>query len=127
MNLIELASKSPAVVVGPSDMVIVKIDRYLTGQQLTVIHQYYQKKLPNCRIIVTQQGTTVHAVAPPALAAVVLIDQAGIDQAIVVVADLHQQITVLQDKMDALIVSIDSAIFAAAARDGHDRKEAATD
>lgn len=62
MELIDLARKSPAVVVGPGDTVIVKIDRYLTGQQLEVIQGVYQKKLPNTRVMVIQKGMDIEVI-----------------------------------------------------------------
>ena len=61
MNIENLASKSPAIVIGPDDVVVVTIDRYLTGQQLAEIGKSFKRKLPGRNVLVIQQGMRIEA------------------------------------------------------------------
>lgn len=62
MTFDSLLGKHPAQVVRPNDVVLVTIDRYLTGQQLAEIGKYYNKKLPHAKVMVLQKGTTAEVV-----------------------------------------------------------------
>lgn len=59
MNINDLVGRAPAVVISPSDVVAITIDRYLSGQQITEIQSYWQKRLPNNEIIIFQKSMTI--------------------------------------------------------------------
>lgn len=59
MYITDLIGKAPAFLVAPQDIVVITIDRYLTGQQLEAIQGYMQKRFPNNRVLALQKGMTV--------------------------------------------------------------------
>ncbi|UOD30714.1 hypothetical protein INH39_02920 [Massilia violaceinigra] len=77
MNFTDLIGKAPAVLVAPQDIVVITIERYLTGQQLAAIQGYMQKRFPNNRVLVLQKGMTVEVLTAAAAEAQSALAQAG--------------------------------------------------
>jgi hypothetical protein len=67
MDIERIAGKPRAAIAEPNDTVIITVDRYLTGQQLQVVGAYYQKKLPNTKIVMLSGGVSAQVVKTESL------------------------------------------------------------
>jgi|GEM_PF-2994156 len=58
MSIEQILGNVRAQVVSPNDVVLITSDRYLTGQQLQVVGQHFQKRLPNTKVVMLMKGMT---------------------------------------------------------------------
>lgn len=59
MDINEMVGLVRAAVVSPGDTIVVTVDRYLTGPQLSEIGKHLKKRLPSAEIVMLCKGVSM--------------------------------------------------------------------